>query len=195
MTYHQVRGDKKAQKPSLQFLVLRLSSFTIVTWVELILCLDRASSVRFYLCSFFDMMDIACINSYLIYNMKHPNKLPLLDYKTVVAKNLIQYLWGRKRAVPMSRPSKRKNQPIVRKGVPATPLFKAPIPWPSLPPPFFKSSFSLPSFLFHPLSRYFRQFPSTSHNPYCPNPTNQPTKRAILPVQLSLSIKNQFLIF
>ena len=123
MTYHQFRGDKKAQKPSLQFLVLRLSSFTIVTWVELILCLDRESSVRFYLCSFFDMMDIACINSYFIYNMKHPNKLPLLDYKIVVAKSLIQYLWGQKRAVPMSRPSKRKNQPIVRKGVPTTPPF------------------------------------------------------------------------
>ena len=38
-------------------------------------CLDRKSSVRFYLCIFFDLMNIACINSYLIYNMKHPNKL------------------------------------------------------------------------------------------------------------------------
>ena len=43
--------------------------------------------------------------------MKHPNILSLLDYKTVVAKNLIQYHQDRKRAVPMSRPSKRKNQP------------------------------------------------------------------------------------
>ena len=32
-------------------------------------------------------------------------------------------------------------------------------PWPSLPPPsFFKSLFPLPSFLFQPLLRYFRQF-------------------------------------
>ena len=37
--------------------------------------------------------------------------------------------------------------------------------------------------------------------PYCPNPTNQPflvqtnIKRAILPVQLLLSVKNRFLIF
>ena len=51
--------------------------------------LDRKSSVRFYLRIFFDLMDIACVNSYLIYNMKHPNKLSLLDYKIVVAKNLI----------------------------------------------------------------------------------------------------------
>ena len=73
--------------------------------------LDRKSSVRFYLYIFFDLMEITCVNSYLIYNMKHPNKLSLLDYKIVVAKNLIQYHQGRKRAVPMSRPSKRKNQP------------------------------------------------------------------------------------
>ena len=74
-------------------------------------CLDRKSSVRFYLRIFFDLMDIACVNSYLIYNMKHPNKLSLLDYKIVVARNLIQYHQGWKRAVPMSRPSKRKDQP------------------------------------------------------------------------------------
>ena len=54
-------------------------------------CLDRKSSVRFYLRIFFDLMDIAYVNSYLIYNKKHPNKLSLLDYRIVVAKNLIQY--------------------------------------------------------------------------------------------------------
>ena len=73
--------------------------------------LDRESSARFYLHIFFDLMDIACVNSYLIYNMKHPNKLSLLDYKIIVAKNLIQYHQGWKRAIPMSRPCKRKNQP------------------------------------------------------------------------------------
>ena len=73
--------------------------------------LDRKSSVRFYLRIFFDLMDIACVNSYLIYNIKHPNKLSLLDYKIIVAKNLIQYHQGRKRAEAMSRPSKRKKQP------------------------------------------------------------------------------------
>ena len=69
------------------------------------------SSVRFYLRIFFDLMDIASVNSYLIYNVKHPNQSSLLDYKFVVAKNVIQYHQGRKRAVPMSRPSKRKNLP------------------------------------------------------------------------------------
>ena len=73
--------------------------------------LDRKSSVRFDLRIFFDLMDIECVKSYLIYNMKHPNKFSLIDYKIVIAKNLIQYHQGWKRAVPMSRSSKRKNQP------------------------------------------------------------------------------------
>ena len=73
--------------------------------------LDRKSSVRFYLRIFFDLMDIKCVNSYLIYNMKHLNKLSLLNYKSVVTKNLIQYHQGRKRAVSMTRSSNRTNQP------------------------------------------------------------------------------------
>ena len=53
--------------------------------------LVRKSYLTFYLQIFFDLMDIAFVISCLIYNMKHPNKLPLLDYKIVVAKKLIQY--------------------------------------------------------------------------------------------------------
>ena len=73
-------------------------------------CLDWKSSVRFYLPIFFDLMDILCVNSHLIYNIKHPNRLSLLDYKIVVTKNLIQYHQSQKRAVPKLRPSKRKDQ-------------------------------------------------------------------------------------
>ena len=73
--------------------------------------LDGKSSVRFYLRIFFDLMDIACVNSYITYNMKHPNHLSLLYYKIFVAKKLVQYHQGRESIVPMSRPSKRKNQP------------------------------------------------------------------------------------
>ena len=43
--------------------------------------------------------------------MKHPNRFALFDYKIAVGKNLIQYHQDRERAVPMSRPSKKKNQP------------------------------------------------------------------------------------
>ena len=66
--------------------------------------LDRKSSVGFYL------------NSYLIYNMNHPNKLPFLDYKIAVAKNLIQYNQDQKRVVPMSRPS-NLNRLIIMEGI------------------------------------------------------------------------------
>ena len=37
MTHYQFRGDQRVQRPSLWFLVVRLSSFTIAAWVELIL--------------------------------------------------------------------------------------------------------------------------------------------------------------
>ena len=73
--------------------------------------LDQKSSINFFFRNFFDLMDIAYVNSYLVYNIKHPSKLSFLDYKIVVAKNLIQYHQGWKGAVPILRPSKTKNQP------------------------------------------------------------------------------------
>ena len=39
-----------------------------------ICCLDRKSFVRFYLHIFFDLTNIACVTSYLIYNMKYPKE-------------------------------------------------------------------------------------------------------------------------
>ena len=71
--------------------------------------LDRKSSLRFSLRIFFDLTDIECVNIYLICNMKHPNKLSLLDYKIVVSKNLTQYHQGCKRVVPISRSSKKST--------------------------------------------------------------------------------------
>ena len=71
---------------------------------------DQKSSLTFYRHIFFNLMDITCVSSYLIFNMKHPNKLSLLDYKIAVSKNLIQYRQGLKRVVSMSRPFKRKKQ-------------------------------------------------------------------------------------
>ena len=70
--------------------------------------LDRKSSVRFYLRIFFDLLDIACVNSFLVYKMKYLKQLILLDCKIVIAKNLIRWHQSRQRDVPLSRPSKRK---------------------------------------------------------------------------------------
>ena len=66
---------------------------------------------------------------------------------------------------------------IVRKGVPAPPLFNAPILWPRLlppPPPILFKNLCSPSpfFCSTPLLRYFRQSPPHA-TPSCPNPTNQ----------------------
>ena len=74
--------------------------------------LNRKSSVRLYLRIFFDLLDIACVNSFLVYNMKHPKQLTLLDYQTVIAKNLVRWHQSCQRAVPLSRPSKRKNTSV-----------------------------------------------------------------------------------
>ena len=65
--------------------------------------MDQRTSVRIYLHIFFDLIDIAYVNRYLIYNMKHPNKLSLLDYKIVVAKK------PEKSSANVE--TKRKNQP------------------------------------------------------------------------------------
>ena len=57
---------------------------------------------------------------------------------------------------------------IVGKGIPGPTLFKAPTPWPTLPT-FLKSLVALPSFLFHPLLKYCRQFPHPRTTTSCPN--------------------------
>ena len=65
--------------------------------------LDRKLSVRFYLRILFHLMDIACVHSYLMFNMRHPNKNRLsLITRLLPQKNLIQYHQGPKRAVTMS---------------------------------------------------------------------------------------------
>ena len=74
--------------------------------------LDRNSSIRFYLRIFFDLLDIVCVNSFLVYNMKHPKQITLLGYKIVIAKNLIRWHQSRQRDVLLSRPSKRKSTSV-----------------------------------------------------------------------------------
>ena len=63
--------------------------------------------------SFFYLLDIACVYSFLVYNMKHLQKLTLFDYKIAITKNLIRWHQSRQRAVQLSRPSKRKSTSVV----------------------------------------------------------------------------------
>ena len=69
--------------------------------------LDRKSKFWFYLRMFFDLIDIAIVNSYIGYT-KLGNSISLLDFKIAVAKSLIGRYSNRQRSFPLSRTSKRK---------------------------------------------------------------------------------------
>ena len=72
---------------------------------------DQKSTIRFYLCMFFDLMDVACANSYIVYNMRHPNDLALLGFKTIVSTYLIWRYTSRSAVPPVGETcSKRKYQ-------------------------------------------------------------------------------------
>ena len=51
--------------------------------------LDQRSIIRFYFLIFFYFMDVACANSYIVYNMMHPNDLTFFNFKTIVSTYLI----------------------------------------------------------------------------------------------------------
>ena len=56
-------------------------------------------------------MDVGCANSFVVYNMFHPNDLTLLDFKTIIATYLIGSYTSRSRAPPDGKTgSKRKYQ-------------------------------------------------------------------------------------
>ena len=65
--------------------------------------LGQKSTNKFYFCIFFDLMDIACANSYIVYNMMHPNNLTLLDFKTIVSNYLIGRYTSRSRVSKYSQ--------------------------------------------------------------------------------------------
>ena len=71
--------------------------------------LGRKSRVRFYLRIFFDLMNIACANSFVVFNMLHLNDLTLLDFKIIIATYLIGRYTSRSRFPPEGKTgSKRK---------------------------------------------------------------------------------------
>ena len=69
--------------------------------------LSRKSKIRFYWRIFFDLIDIAIVNSYIVY-AKLGNSISLLDFKIIVSKSLIERYSNRHRSFPLSRTSKRK---------------------------------------------------------------------------------------
>ena len=71
---------------------------------------DRQSKFRFYLRVFFDFLDIAVVNSNIVYNkIASTPSMTSLDFWYSIAQNMIRQFSHRKRAVPLSRPSKRSR--------------------------------------------------------------------------------------
>ena len=52
--------------------------------------LDPKSTIRFYLHIFFALMDVACPDTYIFYNMIHPYDPTLLELKTIVKTYLVR---------------------------------------------------------------------------------------------------------
>ena len=66
---------------------------------------DRRSKFRFYLRVFFDFLDIAVVNSKIVYNkIESAPSLWLLEFRYSIAQTMIRKFSSR-RAVPLSRPS------------------------------------------------------------------------------------------
>ena len=73
---------------------------------------DRRSKFRFYLRVLFDFLDIAVVNPKIVYNKtESAPSLSSLDFRYSIAQSMIRKFSSRKRAVPLSRPSKRSRGP------------------------------------------------------------------------------------
>ena len=84
-------------------------------WVDLIgqraaaYHFDRKSIISFYFYRFFDLMDVAWANSYIVYNKMHPSDLILHDFKTIVSTYLIGRYACWSRAEPDSKAVSRRK--------------------------------------------------------------------------------------
>ena len=73
---------------------------------------DRRSKFRFYLCVFFDFLDIAVVNSKIVYNkIESAPSLSSLNFRYSIVQTIIREFSSRKRAAPISRPWKRSRGP------------------------------------------------------------------------------------
>ena len=71
---------------------------------------DRRSKFRFYFHVFFNFLDIAVANSKIVYNkIESAPSLSSLDFRYSIVQTMIRTFSSRKRAVPLSRPSKRSR--------------------------------------------------------------------------------------
>ena len=72
---------------------------------------DWRSKFCFYLHIFFDLIDVAMVNSFTIYKLQ--NALSFLDFKLLVPKSLIGSFTTRTRDFPSSHPTKQRLAQVV----------------------------------------------------------------------------------
>ena len=73
---------------------------------------DCRSKFRFYLCLFFNFLDISIVNSKIVYSkIESAPSLSSIDFRYSIAQTMIWKFSSRKRADPQSRPSKRSRGP------------------------------------------------------------------------------------
>ena len=78
--------------------------------------LDRRSKYRFYLRIFFDLIDIACVNSHIVFRKFTSDNIDLKNFKLSVAEGLIAQYSSRQRASSKSKATKRKFTSIPSSG-------------------------------------------------------------------------------
>ena len=73
---------------------------------------DQRNKFRFYLRVFFDLLDITVVNSKIVYDkIESAPSFSSLDFRFSIAQTMIRKFSSRKRAVLLSRPSKRSRGP------------------------------------------------------------------------------------
>ena len=69
--------------------------------------LDRSSKFRFNLCQFFDLFNVALVNSFIVYKKLENKDLTLKEFNICIALKLIASFFSQKLSCPNHRPSKR----------------------------------------------------------------------------------------
>ena len=72
--------------------------------------LDKSSKFRFYLRLFFDLLDVACVNAFIVCERLENTELMLKDFKLLIAERMIGSFGSRKNSLPLSRSSKRSRK-------------------------------------------------------------------------------------
>ena len=73
----------------------------------------QLSKFRFYLQLFFDLLNIACVNTFTVYKKSENTELILKDFKLLIAEKMTGSFAIRKNSFPNSRLSKRSRKSLL----------------------------------------------------------------------------------